>query len=100
MRYAQADGSPVAGYEPITSVQKTEVVHNDVCCRAGCDGPEFAVLLEACADRTEAQTDVTYNPFLDVDITDAVITVLQGPHCIAVVTIDVSYLISTGEPVC
>lgn len=53
MRYAQADGSPVTGYQPINSVISAQVVSSDVCCSKGCDGPEFASLLGACADVTE-----------------------------------------------
>ena len=73
MRYAQADGSPVAGYQPINSVLKTEVVSNDVCCEAGCDGPEFASLLEACAEKTETELDVNYNPSISLQFIDGML---------------------------
>ena len=53
MRYTQTNNVPIIGYEPFNQVLKTEVVSNDVCCAAGCDGPEFASLLDACEDRTE-----------------------------------------------
>ena len=70
MRYAQADGSPVSGYQPINSRLKTEVVSNDVCCAAGCDGPESASLLDACADRVVTELGVNYNPSISFQFDD------------------------------
>ena len=95
MRYAQADGSPVVGYQPISSVVSTIVRSNDVCCEKGCDGPEFASLLGGCADVTETEAGVTYTPLLiDIDIDISV------DQCRAVVAIDVNYFLSTGDLAC
>ena len=64
MRYADPDGFPISGYEPINTVLRTRVVDNDVCCAAGYDGPEFASLLGACASVTETSAEATYTPIL------------------------------------
>ena len=94
MRYAQADGSPVVGYQPISSVISTQVVSNDVCCSKGCDGPEFTSLLGGCADVTETEDDVTYTPILQNGFD------IFFDQCRAVVTIDVNYFLSTGDLAC
>ena len=95
MRYAQADGSPVAGYQPISSVIFTQVVSNDVCCSKGCDGPEFASLLGGCADVTETDAGVTYTP---VKIDQEIEVFIN--MCVAVADIDVNYFLSTGDLAC
>ena len=68
MRYADPDGFPISGYEPISTVLRTRVVDNDVCCSAGCDGPEFASLLGACASVTETPGEATYTPIKRDDL--------------------------------
>ena len=94
MRYAQADGTPVVGYQPISSVISTQVVSNDVCCSKGCDGPEFASLLGGCADVTETDAGVTYTPTKRDD------EFVFEDMCVAVVARDVNYFLSNGDLAC
>jgi hypothetical protein len=95
MRYAQADGSPLVGYQPISSVISTQVVSNDVCCSKGCDGPEFASLLEGCADVTETDAGAAYTPLKKNDK-----NFVFEATCVAVVAIDVNYFLSNGDLAC
>ena len=92
MRYQQANASPVEGYEPTSQVTSAQVVSNDVCCAKGCDGIEFGGLLAACSDRTEDERGVTFTPSLAFDV--------SPDKCVAVVDIDVSYILSTGDAAC
>ena len=92
MRYQNAFGNPIEGYAPTQRVVSAQVVSNDVCCAKGCDGIEFGGLLAACSDRTEEEAGVTFTPTLAIDV--------KPDICSAVVDINVSYFLSTGDVAC
>ena len=104
-RYAQADGSGVLGFgiiptllEPVRTVVDAEIVSGDVCCRAGCESTETASLLAACASRTEELSDPVFS--IDGDFGPLALGILFQPQCIAEVTLDITFTLTTGEVAC
>ena len=93
MRYAQADGSPVPGYAPFDDVLEAQIVSDDVCCRAGCQGDEFQPLLAACARKEEDLTGVDFS--IAGDFGPLGLSLLVQPQCEATEVYDITYY--TGD---
>ena len=88
MKYQQADGAPIYGYSPIEKIVSSQVVDNDVCCKGGCEIPDFEGLLDACAVVTSHLNPPTYDLNAGFQI------------CSSKTIQDDRYVFSTGELAC
>ena len=100
-----SDGSGVFGFgiipallEPVRTVVDAQIVSSDICCAAGCQSTDTASLLAACADRTEVESTPVYS--IDGDFGPLALGILFQPECVAEVTVDITFTLSTGQVAC